>query len=111
MDTAWEEAIGSGDVRIVLELLGQGADVNARDRSGKTALMLAARAGHREVVETLIAHRADLNVTAKFGLSALMLAVVDGHSEVARLLARARPRSVIWKNPRLVPSKTLAWMK
>ena len=89
MDAAWEEAIKRGDIQIVLDLLGRGTDVEARDRYGQTALMLAAHAGHREVVETLIAHRANLNITAKFGLSALMLALVAGHEEVARLLAKA----------------------
>ena len=89
MDAAWEDAIKRGDVQIVLDLLGQGTDVDARDRYGNTALMLAAHAGHPEVVETLIAHRANLNITAKFGLSALMLALVAGHGEIARLLARA----------------------
>ena len=89
MDTAWKVAIKHGDVQIVLDLLGQGIDVDARDRYGNTALMLAAHAGQREVVKTLIAHRANLNVTAKFGLSALMLALVAGHGEIAHLLARA----------------------
>lgn len=89
MDAAWEDAIKRGDVQMVLDLLGRGSDVNARDRYGQTALMLAAHAGHREVVETLIAHRADLNITAKFGLSALMLALVAGHAEVARVLAQS----------------------
>jgi ankyrin repeat protein len=89
MDAAWEEAIRRGDIPIVLDLLGRGAEVDARDRHGQTALMLAAHAGHREVVEALVAHRANLNVTAKFGLSALMLALVAGHADVARLLADA----------------------
>ena len=89
MDAAWQDAIKRGDAETVLDLLGRGADVDARDRYGQTALMLAAHAGHREVVETLIAHRANLDITAKFGLSALMLAIVSGHEEVARLLARA----------------------
>ena len=89
MDSAWKDAIARGDVRIVRELLGRGADVDARDQYGQTGLMLAAHAGHRELAATLIAHRANLNVTAKFGLSALMLALVAGHEEVARLLAGA----------------------
>jgi len=89
MDAAWEDAIKRGDVRIVLDLLERGTDVNACDRYGQTALMLAAHAGQREVVEALIAHRANLDITAKFGLSALMLALVSGHEEVARLLVRA----------------------
>jgi len=89
MNAAWEDAIKRDNVQIVLDLLGRGADVNALDRHGQTALMLAAHAGHREVVEILIAHRANLNITAKFGLSALMLAVVAEHAEVARLLVKA----------------------
>ena len=89
MDAAWEDATKRGDVQMVLDLLARGTDVNARDRYGQTALMLAAHAGHRHVVETLIAHRANLNITAKCGLSALMLALVAGHADVARLLAKA----------------------
>jgi uncharacterized protein len=89
MNAAWEDAIKGNSVQIVLDLLERGANVNALDRHGQTALMLAAHAGYREVVETLIAHRANLNITAKFGLSALMLAVVAEHAEVARLLAKA----------------------
>lgn len=89
MDAGWEDAIKRGDVSIVRDFLGRGTDIDARDRYGQTALMLAAHAGQREVVETLIAYRANLNITAKFGLSALMLALVSGHEDVARLLARA----------------------
>src|SRR5512136_1395484 len=89
MNGVWEEAIKGGNVQIVLDSLGRGADVNARDRYGQTALMLAAHAGYRAIVEILIAHRANLDITAKDGLSALMLAVIAGHAEVARLLAQA----------------------
>ncbi|MGH8533451.1 MAG: ankyrin repeat domain-containing protein [Gammaproteobacteria bacterium] len=78
MDAAWENAIKRGDLEIVLDLLARGIDVDARDRHGQTAVMLAAHAGHREVVEILVAHRANLHITAKFGLSALMLALVAG---------------------------------
>lgn len=89
MNDAWENAIKRGDTRAVLDLLKGGADVDARDRYGQTALMLAAHAGHGEVVATLIAHGADLDRSAKFGVSALMLAIVAGHGEIARFLAQA----------------------
>jgi len=89
MDARSEDAILRGDVQDVCDLLERGADVDARDRHGQTALMLAAHAGHRELVEALLARRANLNTTAKYGLSALMLALVAGHAEVARLLADA----------------------
>jgi ankyrin repeat protein len=89
MNAAWKRVVGDGDVEGVRALLRAGADVDARDRHGQTALMLAAHDGHREVVEMLIAAGADLNVTAKYNLSALMLAIVAGHVPIARLLANA----------------------
>ena len=89
MDAFWEDAVRRGDVAVVLDQIGRGADVDARDRYGQTGLMLAARSGHRAVVEVLIAHRADLNATAKFRLSALMLAVLARHADIARVLASA----------------------
>ena len=89
MDAAWEEAIKRGDDQAMRALLARGTDVDALDRYGQTALMLAAQAGHRQVVETLVAHGANLDVTAKYGLSALMLAIIAGHAEVVRGLAKA----------------------
>lgn len=89
MDANWERAIRQGDIEAVREHLRSGVDIDALDRYGQTALMLAAHQGHVEIVELLVEHGAELNVTAKYNLSALMLAVVAGHENIARLLARA----------------------
>ena len=89
MTKTWERAVRRGDLPAVLELLRAGADVNARDRHGQPALMLAAHRGDRAVVEALVNGGADLNVAAKYNLTALMLAIVAGHAAVARTLARA----------------------
>jgi ankyrin repeat protein len=88
MDAAWERAVRGGDVEAVRRLLRAGGDVDARDRHGQTALMLAAHHGHREIVELLIETGADLNVAAKYNLTALMLAIVAGHAAVAGALIR-----------------------
>jgi ankyrin repeat protein len=85
----WEDAVTRGDVEAVRAQLDAGTDINARDRYGQTALMLAARSGNQEVVEALIAHGADLDVTAKYNLSAVMLAVLAGHPKIVRALAQA----------------------
>ncbi|MGQ0523787.1 MAG: ankyrin repeat domain-containing protein [Betaproteobacteria bacterium] len=89
MNGLWLSAAKSGDVEAARSLLDLGLDINARDRYGQTALMLAAHHGHGAVVEMLIGHGADLDVTAKYSLSALMLAVIAGHTEIARKLVRA----------------------
>ena len=70
-------------------LLASGADIDARDEHGQTALMLAAREGRAQSAAWLVGHGATLDVTAKYGLSALMLAVVNGHVDVVRTLVRA----------------------
>lgn len=79
----------SGDVPALEAQLGAGADVDAKDRYGQTALMLAAHHGWLEAVETLLRHGANPDVTAKFNLSALMLAIVARHEAVAGALLRA----------------------
>jgi ankyrin repeat protein len=86
---AWSDVVTTGDVNAARRMVEEGVDVNAKDRYGQTALMLAALHGHTGLVELLIAQGADLDVTAKFGLSALMLAVVGGHTATASMLTRA----------------------
>ena len=89
MQAEFERAAIAGDVPALETLLGTGTDVDARDRYGQTALMLAAHHGRLEAVETLLRHGANPDVRAKFNLSALMLAIVAGHEAVAGALLRA----------------------
>jgi ankyrin repeat protein len=89
VDEEWERAARQGDSQSLAAQIAAGADVNALDRFGQSALMLTAQRGHLEAVQVLIRSRADLNKTAKFGMSAIMLAVVNQHESVARALADA----------------------
>lgn len=89
MTREWEQAARRGDAAALREQIAGGADVDALDKFGQSALMLAALGGHLEAVGALVAAGASLDVTAKFGLSATMLAVINGHPSVARALATA----------------------
>jgi hypothetical protein len=89
MTLEWQEAVRRGAVTELAALLSRGADIDARDRHGQTAVMLAAMAGDARLVEFLAIHGADLDHTAKYGLSAVMLAALRGHAEVVRVLVGA----------------------
>jgi ankyrin repeat protein len=89
MDQQWEKAAIDGDLDTIESQIEAGSDVDAKDKYGQTALMLAAVRGHEAVVQRLIAAGADLDVTAKWGLSAAMLAVVNHHPAIVEALAKA----------------------
>uniref|UniRef100_K3XXD7 Uncharacterized protein n=1 Tax=Setaria italica TaxID=4555 RepID=K3XXD7_SETIT len=83
-------AAAKGHHEIAALLLENGADVNARNIYGQTALMQACRFGHWEVVQTLLVFRC--NVSKADSLSsrtALHAAAAGGHVKCARLLLAA----------------------
>jgi glycerophosphodiester phosphodiesterase len=80
--------------QIVQMLVDAGVDVNWSDRTGETALHVAARFGHAECAEVLIRgaqhQKANLDVAeSSFAWTPLHIAAVDGHMSVARLLVDA----------------------
>jgi ankyrin repeat protein len=89
MNPTWERAAREGDASALRAQLALGANVDALNRFGQSALMISAHAGHFEAVCVLVAAGASLDTTAKFGLSATMLAVLGGYESVARALAAA----------------------
>ncbi|MGD0300505.1 MAG: ankyrin repeat domain-containing protein [Bryobacteraceae bacterium] len=69
--------IRKGDIAAVRSLLAHGADVNARDAKGATALMYAAIYGDVEFVNLLLDKGADPNASNDLGIDALMWAASD----------------------------------
>ncbi len=76
----------SGDVAKIEQAIIDGANVNAKDNYGQTALMSAAWGGQTETAKLLINHGADINAKANEGMTALMWAEFFGHTETANLL-------------------------
>ncbi len=78
----------SGDAVKVEEAITNGADVNAKNNEGKTALMWAAMFGHADVAEILLKHGANVNAKDNDGWTALMKAAKYGHADVAEVLLK-----------------------
>ena len=82
-------AARAGELEQVRELIESGLPVDAEDRYGATALLMAAGNGHVEVVEWLLGQGADPDHQESFyGGDALQTAVFSGHLDVAAVLLR-----------------------
>ena len=89
MRVEWERAARAGDLTTLLRMIDEGADIDAKDSHGQTALMLVSMLGHHDAARQLVSRGAGLDHTAKFRLSALMLAVVNNHADIVELLVSA----------------------
>ena len=86
-----------GDVEAVRQLLDRGANVNAVDPLGRTALMYAAASDllRLDVVKLLVEHGADLNVkdahklSGDAGLTALDIARLHGDTPIVEFLVKS----------------------
>jgi len=92
-------AARNGHTNAVLALLADGADVNAKDSNGWTALMSAAASGHVDTLGALLAKGADVNAKDKSGWTALIVAADSGHRDsVLALLKKGADASARDRN-------------
>jgi len=73
-----------GDVKTAITQLAEGADVNARDCDGDTALVLAAERGHIDLVKVLLKNGTTERQRSKFCLP-ITLTATQGTSSTVRL--------------------------
>jgi uncharacterized protein len=80
-------ATAGGHTAIGIMLLENGAEPNARQHGGWTALQGAAQHGDIALVQSLLAHGAEPTLAADTGETALELAERAGHTGVVRVLS------------------------
>ena len=83
------KAAEAGNTADVKQLIGFGADVNAKDNDGKTALAWAAQKDHTGTVKVLIEAGADVNSRNNLGSTPLINVAGRGQTEMARVLIEA----------------------
>ena len=89
-DSPVADAAMRGDADEVRELLRTGADVNAAQGDGMTALHWAAERGQSELAGILVFAGANLEAATRLGgFTPLMVASRAGHAEIVRLLVDA----------------------
>lgn len=80
------KSLEKGDVSAANRLLSSGVAVNARNKEGWTALILAAQRNLSDVARTLITRGADVNARDKQGQTPLIHAARKGHRQTVELL-------------------------
>lgn len=76
-----------GSLPCVKLLVARGANVNARNAQGHSALQYACSKGHKDVVEFLLQNAADANITdGRNDASLHRLASMDGREEIMKIL-------------------------
>ncbi|XP_069816173.1 ankyrin repeat domain-containing protein 29 isoform X2 [Dendropsophus ebraccatus] len=80
-------AARKGNLALLQLLLNSGrVDVDCRDSTGSTALMVASYAGHVQCVRELVLQGADINLQRDTGATALFFAAQQGHNEIVKFL-------------------------
>ncbi|KII69471.1 Ankyrin repeat domain-containing protein 17 [Thelohanellus kitauei] len=89
-DTALSISVKLCRIDVVKALAKFGAEVDCRDKSGQTPLMLASKIGRHTMVKTLIESGANVNESCSFkGYSALCYAALHSKTDCAKLLLSA----------------------
>jgi hypothetical protein len=89
---ALREAAQSGNVQRLEALLTERIDIDARDASGRSALMLAVLHDRKDAVNSLLAAGADPNAADTSGTTPLEAAIAAARPEIAAALRRAGAR-------------------
>ncbi len=82
------EAAEKGNLNELKDFLGNGADINAKNRYGWTALMYATRFNHRETIKFLLLVGADTHIRNMDENTAEKIALAFGNVKIALMLRK-----------------------
>jgi ankyrin repeat protein len=86
LDSELIQAVKDENISMVKELMGKGADSNARGEFESTPLIIASKIGNIECVHILLSNGADINSQCFKGCSPLMWSADCGHTEIVNVL-------------------------
>jgi ankyrin len=93
--------VSTGNIDMVRLLLARGADIEAHDKAGATALHYAARVGHKDIAGLLIDNSADVNAKDRGGKPPLVATFASSDDPnvqaVAELLREHGAKNFGWR--------------
>lgn len=92
-DASLTIAAAKNDLNLVEMLIKAGANLNAQNRFGNTALMIALERGFDSIIQALLKARADVNIQNSAGTTALMIAAKKGNAAFVDQLIAAGARN------------------
>lgn len=96
--TGLHRAAADGEIAQIRALLGKGADPNARDRAGRTPILVAAFGSRYEAVRALVKGGADINALENSRYDVITIAAVKDDVRMVKLALE------LGGNPKLVTS-------
>jgi uncharacterized protein len=93
---------------VMIELLGHGANIDARNDRGITPLYFASVSGHESQVKLLLQRGADRSIASKTGYTPLRAAKVKGYYTVVALLDPDAAKTAVRNSSSVDAAKTTA---
>jgi ankyrin repeat protein len=81
-----------GNLEAIKHLIDKGADINAQDNGGATALHLAAWKGRTDIALYLLERGSSGSIMSKEGMTPLDIALMQGNQEIATAIEKAAPK-------------------
>ena len=82
-------AVETGDVDKIRNLLASGVDINSRNDNGRTPLFLATIEGHIDVIRVLLAAGADVDIPDDRDMTPLFIASMLARADIVQALLNA----------------------